>query len=87
MHSTQLAQAQALANQRLTAAAAALGERNGLDPALVEALGVTTRHPEVTYLRQREAVAALLEALVGDEPEAPAETKDAKPARKRGKDA
>ena len=79
MHSTQLAEAQALANQRLVAAATTLAERSGLDPALVEALGVTTRHPEVTFLRQREATAAILEALVG----AAEEPADEKPAARK----
>lgn len=65
MHSTIFAARDHKANTDLVANAKILGDRFGLEPALVDALVVNQRAtPEVKALYQREAVATLLGALI-----------------------
>jgi hypothetical protein len=65
MHPRELARGNAEADQRITAAAAALAEQDGLSPDLVAALSAYERDPATREMRRRLAVADLLEALVG----------------------
>jgi hypothetical protein len=65
MHKQILAQRNAIAQDRLNSAALALADGLSLDPSLVDALAAPRRdEPEVQALKQREAIADLLEAAL-----------------------
>lgn len=63
MHILNLSRRNGRAQERLLAAARALARFAGLDPALIEALSPQVKDPAVRSMREREAVADLLEAL------------------------
>lgn len=65
MHESVYAEKNAVAQAKLTQAAHVLANRFGLAPELVEALTPTgNMDPEIRTLKQKEAVANILEALV-----------------------
>lgn len=78
MHIVQMARRNAEAQERILKAACELAEKNNLPDELVEALRVQGNDPPVKALKEREAVANLLEALAGHPAETPAE--DLRPA-------
>ncbi len=64
MHPRVIGQREALATNRMLAASTVLVEALDLDPAILDALRTQRGDPRVRQMKQHEAVADLLEALV-----------------------
>lgn len=63
MHILILSKRNGRAQERMLAAAKAIGRVAGIDPALIEALNPRAKDPAIRAMEQREAIADLLEAL------------------------
>ena len=78
MHTRILAERNEAAHRSIVESAGILAERLKLSPDVIAGLTATHRDPAIQALFQREAVAALLESVVGGSSE-PAEPEDEEP--------